>query len=169
MMKIKIFSVFSIFILAFSFLLNLSLLLNFEKAFAIGNAQNYFQCILWIITTFAFITAAWEIYKKGQYRIFKSLLYLSIPMIFIYNSIIYQFNFGPELSIWIGSTDSKTLSMGTNFHAFVLNYKFSLSTIPKDNMLKLGINLFSIIILVLLKRLRIEEPTIATKNDGKHT
>lgn len=169
MMKIKIFSVFSIFILAFSFLLNLSLLLNFEKAFAIGNAQNYFQCILWIITTFAFITATWEIYKKGQYRIFKSLLYLSIPMIFIYNSIIYQFNFGPELSIWIGSTDSKTLSMGTNFHAFVLNYKFSLSTIPKDNMLKLGINLFSIIILVLLKRLRIEEPTIATKNDGKHT
>lgn len=157
-MKIKVFNVFSIFILTFSLLLNLSLLLNFQKAFAFGNAQNYLHCFMWLMTTFAFIIAALEIYRKGQYRIFKILLYLSIPIIGIYNSLIYQFNFGPELSIWIGSIDSKTLSMGTNFHAFVLNYKLSLSIIPKDEMLKLGINLFPVLILVLLKRLKIEEP-----------
>lgn len=157
-MKIKLFRVFSIFILAFSLLLNLSLLFNFQKAFAIGNGQNYLHCFLWIMTTCAFIAAAWEIYRKGQYRIFNSLLYLSIPMVFIYNSLIYQFNFGPELSIWIGSTDSKTLSMGTNLHAFVLNYKLSLTAIPKDEMLKLGINFFPILILVLLKRHKIEVP-----------
>lgn len=100
------------------------------------------------------LAASVQIFLTGRWNIFRYLLYASIPVINLFNHVVYTFYFMPYLYAILGYTSAGTeLSLNLDFEAYPLLFGFTFAfSQTKGDLLEIGINVVPIIVLILLKR-----------------
>jgi hypothetical protein len=108
---------------------------------------------LFAIAQIFFLLAAIQIFRKGEYRILKVLLYMSIPSFNILGYVGYLFMFGPFVLLSIGTyVNQLNFMFNLNFHTFAVQYDLNFAS-DSNGLISVGINLVPFLFLILIRRL----------------
>lgn len=108
--------------------------------------------VLFLIITLFF--AALQIFRTGDWCLFKYLLYASIPACNIFNYFIYTFYFMPTLYAIVTykpAIHQLQFAVNTEILPIMFGFNFAVSTKPGDTLM-LGINFIPIIVIILLQK-----------------
>jgi hypothetical protein len=98
--------------------------------------------------------AAIQIFRTGSWKIFKYLLYLSIPQLNIFGYFIYKLYFMPYLYVTGGyNTSTHSLLGAVDFGFYPLSFNFDAGLFgPSAGLFLIGVNIVPIMVIILLKK-----------------